>query len=55
MSSSRVDALLDAAEAEFADAGIETGSLRKIMRGPAPTPAQCTTTSVVGRLSPQLC
>jgi AcrR family transcriptional regulator len=27
-----VDALLDAAEAEFADAGIEEGSLRKIMR-----------------------
>ena len=32
MNSTRVDALLDAAEAEFADAGIETGSLRKIMR-----------------------
>lgn len=32
MTSPRVDALLDAAEAEFADAGIETGSLRKIMR-----------------------
>jgi AcrR family transcriptional regulator len=32
VSSPRVDALLDAAEAEFADAGIETGSLRKIMR-----------------------
>jgi AcrR family transcriptional regulator len=32
MSSRRVDALLDAAEAEFADAGIEAGSLRKIMR-----------------------
>jgi len=27
-----VDALLDAAEAEFANVGIETGSLRKIMR-----------------------
>ena len=32
MSSRRVDALLDAAEAEFANQGIETGSLRKIMR-----------------------
>lgn len=32
MSSVRVDALLDAAEAEFADAGIGRGSLRKIMR-----------------------
>lgn len=32
MTSSTVDALLDAAEAEFATAGIETGSLRKIMR-----------------------
>lgn len=28
----KVDALLDAAEAEFAEVGIETGSLRKIMR-----------------------
>ncbi|MEP7088818.1 MAG: TetR family transcriptional regulator [Nocardioidaceae bacterium] len=32
MTSPRVDALLDAAEAEFAGAGIESGSLRKIMR-----------------------
>lgn len=32
MTSPRVDALLDAAEAEFASAGIESGSLRKIMR-----------------------
>ena len=32
MTSRRVDALLDAAEAEFASAGIESGSLRKIMR-----------------------
>lgn len=32
MTVSTVDALLDAAEAEFAAAGIETGSLRKIMR-----------------------
>lgn len=32
MTSPTVDALLDAAEAEFADAGIESGSLRQIMR-----------------------
>lgn len=32
MTSRRVDALLDAAEAEFASVGIESGSLRKIMR-----------------------
>lgn len=32
MPSSRVDALLDAAEAEFASEGIESGSLRRIMR-----------------------
>jgi AcrR family transcriptional regulator len=32
MTSPRVDALLDAAEAEFADSGFITGSLRKIMR-----------------------
>ena len=32
MTSSKVDALLDAAEVEFAEVGIETGSLRRIMR-----------------------
>lgn len=32
MTNPKVDALLDAAEAEFAGAGIESGSLRKIMR-----------------------
>ena len=32
MTSSRVDALLDAAEREFADVGFGRGSLRKIMR-----------------------
>jgi len=32
VASPRVDALLDAAEAEFANEGIESGSLRKIMR-----------------------
>ena len=32
MTSAKVDALLGAAEAEFASAGIETGSLRRIMR-----------------------
>lgn len=32
MASPRVDALLDAAEAEFANQGIESGSLRNIMR-----------------------
>lgn len=32
MTSTTVDALLDAAEAEFATAGIDAGSLRKIMR-----------------------
>ncbi|MGB3187679.1 MAG: TetR/AcrR family transcriptional regulator [Ornithinimicrobium sp.] len=32
MTSPKVDALLDAAEAEFASAGIESGSLRQIMR-----------------------
>ena len=32
MTSTRVDALLDAAEDEFADTGFEVGSLRKIMR-----------------------
>ena len=38
MTSQTVDALLDAAEAEFADAGIETGSLRKIMRAAGADP-----------------
>lgn len=38
MTSPRVLALLDAAEAEFADAGIETGSLRKIMRAAGADP-----------------
>lgn len=38
MTSPRVDALLDAAEAEFADAGIETGSLRRIMRAAGADP-----------------
>lgn len=38
MTSPRVDALLDAAEAEFADAGIERGSLRKIMRAAGTDP-----------------
>jgi AcrR family transcriptional regulator len=38
VSSPRVAALLDAAEAEFADAGIETGSLRKIMRAAGADP-----------------
>lgn len=38
MTSPRVDALLDAAEAEFADAGIEKGSLRKIMRAAGTDP-----------------
>ena len=38
MTSARVDALLDAAEAEFADAGIERGSLRKIMRAAGADP-----------------
>ncbi len=32
MTTARVDALLDAAEAEFAASGIDKGSLRKIMR-----------------------
>lgn len=32
MTSERVDALLDAAEAEFAEIGFDTGSLRRIMR-----------------------
>ncbi|MEZ5411088.1 MAG: TetR family transcriptional regulator [Acidimicrobiales bacterium] len=32
MTGQRLDALLDAAEAEFADAGFATGSLRRIMR-----------------------
>lgn len=32
MTSPKIDALLDAAEAEFASAGTESGSLRKIMR-----------------------
>lgn len=38
MISPRIDALLDAAEAEFADAGIETGSLRRIMRSAGTDP-----------------
>lgn len=38
MTSSRVDALLDAAEAEFADAGFGRGSLRKIMRAAGADP-----------------
>ena len=38
MTKQTVDALLDAAEAEFADAGIETGSLRKIMRSAGADP-----------------
>lgn len=38
MTSSTVDALLDAAEAEFASVGIETGSLRKIMRDASADP-----------------
>lgn len=38
MTSSRVDALLDAAEAEFAAAGIDTGSLRQIMRAAGTDP-----------------
>lgn len=38
MTSPRVLALLDAAEVEFADAGIETGSLRKIMRAAGADP-----------------
>lgn len=38
MTSPRVDTLLDAAEAEFADAGIQTGSLRKIMRAAGADP-----------------
>ncbi|MEP7024083.1 MAG: TetR family transcriptional regulator [Actinomycetota bacterium] len=38
MTSSRVDALLSAAEAEFAVAGIERGSLRKIMRAAGADP-----------------
>jgi AcrR family transcriptional regulator len=32
VTSARIDALLDAAEAEFADAGIDAASLRRIMR-----------------------
>jgi len=38
VTSPRVGALLDAAEVEFADAGIETGSLRKIMRAAGADP-----------------
>jgi AcrR family transcriptional regulator len=38
MTSPRVDALLDAAEAEFADSGIEVGSLRRIMRAAGADP-----------------
>ncbi len=38
MSSSRIEALLDAAEVEFAVVGIETGSLRKIMRAAGADP-----------------
>jgi len=38
VSSSRIEALLDAAEVEFADVGIETGSLRKIMRAAGADP-----------------
>jgi AcrR family transcriptional regulator len=38
VTSPRVDALLDAAEAEFADAGFDTGSLRKIMRSAGADP-----------------
>jgi AcrR family transcriptional regulator len=38
VTSHTVDALLDAAEGEFASAGIETGSLRKIMRAAGADP-----------------
>ena len=38
MTSPRVDALLDAAEAEFADSGFDTGSLRQIMRSAGADP-----------------
>lgn len=38
MTSPRVDALLDAAEDEFADAGFEAGSLRRIMRAAGADP-----------------
>lgn len=38
MTSPKVDALLDAAEAEFASAGIESGSLRRIMRAAGTDP-----------------
>lgn len=38
MTSARVDALLDAAEAEFAEAGFHTASLRKIMRAAGADP-----------------
>ena len=38
MTSQRVDALLDAAEAEFADVGFDTGSLRRIMRAAGTDP-----------------
>jgi AcrR family transcriptional regulator len=39
MANSKVDALLDAAEAEFASAGTESGSLRMIMREAGADPA----------------
>lgn len=38
MTSQRVEALLDAAEAEFADLGFGTGSLRRIMRAAGTDP-----------------
>ena len=38
MTTQRVDALLDAAEEEFASSGIESGSLRKIMRAAGADP-----------------
>ena len=38
MTSPRVDALLDAAEVEFADAGFDAGSLRRIMRAAGSDP-----------------
>ena len=38
MSSPKVEALLDAAEAEFAEAGFDTASLRKIMRAATADP-----------------
>jgi AcrR family transcriptional regulator len=38
MTTETIDALLDAAEAEFAEVGVETGSLRKIMRAAGTDP-----------------